>query len=161
MRFCTYIGGPDENAGNFVHWQWRKNGVPIEDAPDWWRLVLREVTESDEGQYSVKATNACGFTISGSATLNVAPPTGVPEIFGQPAPTFPYQGQKTILKVYADCADSYQWAKNNVPIPGATSYELLIPSVTCSDAASYKVKVGNVNGFVISAPTTITVMDCP
>ena len=52
---------------------------------------------------------------------------------------------------------TYQWKKNNINIPGATSasYTIVNPSAP-TDLASYSVVVSNSHGSAVSAPATLT-----
>jgi hypothetical protein len=55
-----------------------------------------------------------------------------------------------------------QWLKNGVPVPGATSQTLTLPSVQLSDAGSYSLRASNaVAGAVTSAPAVLTVASQP
>jgi len=73
-----------------------------------------------------------GFTYSPQAKL---PPGGI----------ISYQvgGSLTIPFTTAGTANSYQWYKNNVLIPGATSATFSIPSSTIADEGTYYVLVDN------------------
>ena len=52
---------------------------------------------------------------------------------------------------------TYQWLKNGVVIPNATSASLTLNTVSSTDAASYTVVVTNVVGSVTSSKATLTV----
>lgn len=57
---------------------------------------------------------------------------------------------------------SYQWRKDTVAIPGATSAAYSIPSVAAGNAGSYSCVVGNgCSGKVTSAPAVLTVRTQP
>lgn len=53
---------------------------------------------------------------------------------------------------------SYQWLKNGVAIPGATSPSLTLDSIGIQDAGTYTVVVTGGSGSVTSAPITLTVI---
>ncbi len=53
---------------------------------------------------------------------------------------------------------SYQWRKDGVDIPGATSSSYTITAPQLGDAGSYSVRVSNSEGFVISNSATLTVI---
>lgn len=57
----------------------------------------------------------------------------------------------------ASPAAAYQWAKNGVPIAGATGAKLNLTGVQAADAASYTVTVTNPAGTAVSTPATLTV----
>jgi len=52
---------------------------------------------------------------------------------------------------------SYQWYKNDSPMSGKTSSELLIASAAIEDSGAYKCKVSNVDGDVFSNTATVAV----
>ena len=52
---------------------------------------------------------------------------------------------------------TFQWRKNGVPIPGATTHLLHLDSVTLADAAVYQVVASNGVGSTISAEETLVV----
>ena len=161
VRFVVSITGTDDKITDFVTYQWRHDGVPIPDA-DQNFLVLRDVDESDEGGYRVRVTNACGQTLSSSATLTIAPPIDVPDIIGQPLPlATPAMGQAMWIQVTANCANQYQWFKEGLPIGGATTARYDIPVVTCETAGTYSVRVSNANGAVMSDNAVVQVTGCP
>jgi hypothetical protein len=49
---------------------------------------------------------------------------------------------------------SYQWRKNGVPIPGATSPSYSITNVTTANAGTYDLLVTNLYGSALSSPVT-------
>ncbi len=54
---------------------------------------------------------------------------------------------------------SYQWLKNQQPIPNAVSSTLVFSSITEEDEAQYAVVISNAVGSVISPPASLTVND--
>ena len=52
----------------------------------------------------------------------------------------------------------YQWQKNSVNIPSATSASHTIASVSASDAGSYRCRVSNEVNAVMSDAATLTVL---
>lgn len=56
---------------------------------------------------------------------------------------------------------SYQWLKNDTPIPDATSPMLTLMNLTSADSGQYVLRVSNASGTVASAPATVTVSDWP
>ncbi|HWD17897.1 MAG TPA: immunoglobulin domain-containing protein [Verrucomicrobiae bacterium] len=52
---------------------------------------------------------------------------------------------------------TYQWRKDGVDIPGATSATYKILSVSAPDAGTYTVKVSNAYGYIISSGAVLTV----
>lgn len=82
-----------------------------------------------------------------------------PVILTQPTGLSLNWGQKASLFVEAYSMDdvSYQWMKNNTPIPGATKNTYIINSATGLDAGNYSVVVSNSSGTVISGTVAVTV----
>ena len=52
---------------------------------------------------------------------------------------------------------AYQWRKQFVPIPGATSTNLTLTNVTLADAGGYDVLASNLFGSTTSSVATVTV----
>jgi hypothetical protein len=77
-----------------------------------------------------------------------------------PAPTSALEGGDVTLSVSAAgrAPFSYQWFKDGVLIPGATSSTLSFTGVNTSDAAKYHVVVNNDIGSQTSADATLTVL---
>ena len=61
------------------------------------------------------------------------------------------------VKVTAIPDPTYQWLKNDAPIPGATGESYRIPVSQTGDAARYAVVVANASGSVTSRTATLTV----
>jgi hypothetical protein len=56
---------------------------------------------------------------------------------------------------------SYTWLKNGVPIPGATQSTLTVPNLQPSDAGTYSVVVGTIEGNVSVSAVQVTVSQPP
>lgn len=82
-----------------------------------------------------------------------------PYITEQPADVSLLEGESLNLFVRASGTAplSYQWQRNGVDLPGATSEVLTIPSVTPSDSAAFVVRVSNSAGFVESVAAQVRV----
>jgi hypothetical protein len=115
---------------------------------------------------------ACGGGSSGGSSANngsVGAPSsnpavplqntpGGPVIASQPAPQTIIAGQSAEFIVSAPGATAFQWYKNGVSIPGATSASFHTPVLSAADAAtSFVVAVGNGVGSTISSAGAITV----
>ena len=159
VRFCALPDIAYEDTYDYVTFQWQKDGVDIPDV-DWWCLILRDVDESDVGEYRCIVSNACGTTLSQPATLTLTPPGALPEIIAQPMDQSVGYGQQAAFHVTAACADSYQWRLNGVELPGETLAELFIFPAVCEDEGTYTVEVSNDSGSVTSDPATLTVFGC-
>jgi glucose/arabinose dehydrogenase/regulation of enolase protein 1 (concanavalin A-like superfamily) len=82
-----------------------------------------------------------------------------PAITDQPDNVTVFAGQSASFQVSATGTAplSYQWRKNNVNIPGATSSTYTITNVQASDAGNYSVVVSNSAGSATSQNATLTV----
>jgi hypothetical protein len=136
-------------------YQWKFNGaaIPGETNAD---LVLSDLQFSQAGKYRVRVTNPYGAVDSVEVTLSL---TGAPEITVQPQSTSAMAGTDVVLKVSAigKPAPAYQWARDGVPLGGATGASLSLKGVKPEDAGDYTVTVFNVLGAVLSQPATLTV----
>lgn len=56
---------------------------------------------------------------------------------------------------------SYQWKKDGVDIPGATSSQMSVANISPDDAASYTVVISNPVSTVTSSPARLTVLPVP
>ena len=89
-----------------------------------------------------------------------APQTNPPSITSQPVSQTVCLGSSASFTVTAsgDGTLSYQWNKNSVAIPGATSTTLTINPVATTDAGTYYVVVTSTYGSAPSAHVTLTVI---
>ena len=81
-----------------------------------------------------------------------------PAITAQPSDTTVTAGQSATLSVTATGSSlTYQWLKGDLEIPNATSASLSFASTKESDTGSYRVRIGNTGGSLLSAPAVLTV----
>jgi hypothetical protein len=88
---------------------------------------------------------------------------------GQAAPAITQQpiggsfiaGRGAALSVIAtgNPPPNFQWRKNGIDIPGATSPNPSVPAIAFGDSGSYTVRIANSQGAVISEPALISVWD--
>lgn len=95
---------------------------------------------SDMGSYSIQVANNCSQVDSDAASLEVI---AGPQILMQPTSQKICQGRAATFSVQAESTEpvSYQWLKDAVMIPGATSDTYTIPAANLSDVGSYSVQV--------------------
>ena len=87
-----------------------------------------------------------------------------PRIVSQPASNIQIGSQPASFRVAAtgNAPLNFQWQKNGVDIPGATSNWFTVPAATLADSgAAYRAVVTNQSGSITSAPATLTVNAAP
>lgn len=119
-------------GAGYYSYQWKRNGVNL---PNWW---YHEEIVSTSGSYAVEVYNSCGTSLSAPVQVNVnALPSAT--ITASGATTF-CQGGSVTLNVPVLPNRSYQWKKNGVVIPGATS-----AAYGATSGGTYKAIVTNTN----------------
>src|SRR5262249_3450899 len=83
--------------------------------------------------------------------------TGAPSIAAQPAGQSPPVGGSATFPATGDAPLSYQWIKDDVAIPGATTATLTLNNVQAADVATYTVTVTNNIGSVTSNGAALVV----
>lgn len=141
-----------------LSYRWRKNATDISGATSASYTITRAQT-SDAGSYTVVVTNRVGSVETSAATVTVAAAVA-PAIATQPASQSARVGSAITLTVAARSTRpmNYQWYKNGTAIPGATSTELVLASVTAADAGHYTVVVTNTLGTVQSSLATLSIV---
>src|SRR5579871_6514834 len=90
--------------------------------------------------------------------------SSLPSIVTQPVSQSANLGQTATFTVLANGPGplSYQWQKNNIPIPGANSASYTTPATTLSDnGAAFRVGISNSAGGVASSTVTLSVLYSP
>jgi hypothetical protein len=126
-------------------------------------LNLTAVTLSQAGAYRAVVSNSAGSATSAAATLTVsASPVG-PLITTQPESQAVLEGAVVTFTVAATGTGplGYQWQKNGVAIPGATSDSLVLNGATLDDAGSYRVVVSQGGASAASVIAILTVNSAP
>ena len=136
--------------------QWRKDGVPIQDATGA-TYAVASVTEVDQGVYDVVATNEGGSVASATANVFVNDPV---IITTHPLSQAVNPGTLVSLSVVAEGTGplTYQWRKGGQPIDAAIGTTLEI-TVSEADQGNYDVVVTNVVGPVASNAASVMVND--
>lgn len=142
-----------------LSYQWKKGGVVIAGATATDYAIVG-ATESDEGSYTCKVSNAAGNAVSSAATLSVNNP---PSISQQPASNTVNPGAGVTLSITADGTEplSYQWRKNGSVISGATLTSYTMASVKEADEGSYICSVSNMVDTKTSEVATLSVNNPP
>jgi Immunoglobulin domain len=140
-----------------LSYQWSKGGVAIGGATSS-TYTTPATTSADNGAtFTVTVSNAAGNVTSNVATLTINVP---PTISVQPANQTVLDGQTATFSVTASGTGvlSYQWSKNAVLIPGATSSSYTTPVTSPADSgSSFTVSITNTFGNVTSNAAILTV----
>ena len=144
-------------GAGYYSYQWKRNNVNLPN----WSSPDNAVTAS--GSYTVEVYNSCGTSLSAPVQVNVnALPSAT--ITASGATTF-CQGGSVTLNVPVLPNRSYQWKKNGVVIPGATS-----SAYVATSGGTYKAIVTNTNtgcskttgtGTTVSVNSNPTVSSTP
>jgi hypothetical protein len=140
-----------------LKYEWKKDGASIAGATGS-TLRLVNVTASQAGSYSVLVTNNSGSVTSNSAALTVNSPL---TITANPTSRSAAIGDAlaSVFNVTANAASgvtlTYQWRKDGVNIPGATSATLGLTSITAADFGTYSVTVSSPTGTITSSSAAL------
>jgi photosystem II stability/assembly factor-like uncharacterized protein len=121
-------------------------------------------TEMNNYQFRCKVTGNTGFPIStvteysNSAYLYVY---SKPVISSHPSNATKFAGESVTFSVSASSSitKNYQWQKEGIDIPGATSYSYTIDGLSMADAGQYRCRVSNSCGSVYSNYAELIVND--
>ena len=144
--------------GTSLNYQWLKNGSVLAGATSA-QLTFNSLQLSNAGSYSVRVSNSLGSVTSRIAELTVNPAIPPPTITQSPSSIAVEKGSSVTLAVNAQGPGlSYQWKKDNVDIPFATSAILVIHGLQEIDTGSYTAHVTNESGSAASSPAIVTVI---
>lgn len=145
--------------------EWRKNGVPLAGGPTGSVLNINNVSLNDTGLYTVMLRSACDSLLATAGRLDV----DIRPVFTQnlnPIQSLCVGQTLNLSVVLSGNVQSYEWRKNGITIPNATSATYTITNVTASDAGQYQVIVfgagncgsmnSNFGNVSINAPAAIT-----
>jgi hypothetical protein len=149
VSFTTTANG----TGPF-NYAWTFEGSPIGGNTD--TLSLGAVDETDEGEYCVTVTGACGLPDKQCATLTVNPTTTVAALPDHTA--CPGLDVSFTANAGGTGPLSYSWTFDGNPI-GANSATLALGAVDESDEGTYCVTVTGACGPPIAQCATLTVTD--
>lgn len=151
--FSVAAGGSDP-----LFYQWLLNGtnLPGQNALS---INLNNLSLGDAGDYRVIVTNLAGQAFSDIAHLSVDLPVTITQ---PPTNQVVVAGTDATLRVLASGTDlHYQWRFNSDPIPGATSSNLVLTSVTSGNEGKYSVDVTNQVSSASSTEAVLTVLIRP
>jgi hypothetical protein len=136
--------------------EWHKDGVLLAGQTNTY-LSIDSVTTQHGGDYQVIVRNADGAVTSSVARVTVI--ARPPWVSSLQSNLFVTAGWPWSMLVFANGRDplSYQWFKDNVPIPGAISNALYYPSAQVSHSGQYYVVVSDSAGSATSTVAQVTV----
>lgn len=143
-------------------YQWAKNGVAIPNATTA-SLAFPSIQLVDAGSYTVVVTNDSGSANSIAAVLTVNSAPAAPVFTIQPLSFTSVRGTPVALVTDATGfpAPSFQWRKDGLTIPGATTRTLLLPSVNVTNAGTYTCVATNTVAAITSLPASLAVSETP
>lgn len=145
-------------TGNNLSYQWRLNGSPLSGSTNA-SLTMPSIALSQAGNYDVVITNSCGSVTSSVATINV---NTAPTIISQPQSATVCQGASVLFGVnFSGVPSAFQWRRNGVAIPGATSTTLTIPAAQVSDEGNYTLDYTTTCGVLTSQAAVLDVQVFP
>jgi hypothetical protein len=140
-------------------YQWRHTGTNLPGATSS-ALLLSTVQPFNRGDYSVVVSNSLGSVTSSPAILTLG--GLVPQIISAFQDTTVKCGDSVTFQVLAKGPTQvlklfYQWAFQGIPIPNATSTNLVLTNITTAEAGQYSVVVTNLFGTnMASAVLSVT-----
>jgi hypothetical protein len=143
-------------------YQWKKDGANIGGATSA-NLALTNVQLDAAAIYTVVATNSAGSATSNAATLTVTAAPAAPTFTQQPLSQSVSVGADVSFTVAANGnpAPTFQWRKDGVNIPGATSATLTVTNVQLNAAATYTAVATNSAGSATSSGAVLSVTSAP
>jgi len=136
--------------------QWSHDSAAIGGATGQ-TFFITSVAPSDQGTYSIAATDSTGPTTANISVV-VDPPVK-PSFTTQPSPVSVATGQMATFTVVTtgSLPQTFQWYLGTQPIGGATAPTLTIDAATGENAGNYSVLASNSDGNATSTPAALTV----
>ncbi|MEY3450156.1 MAG: hypothetical protein RL749_1786, partial [Verrucomicrobiota bacterium] len=140
--------------GEGLSYQWFKDGVAIAGATARGYVIPDATLVTSVGNYTVRISNAAGSVTSSAAKVGVAPTITV-----QPVAQSKAAGQAAAFSVVAVGTGplTYQWYKDSVALPGATSAAYSILSAGSQHAGNYSVVITGPMGQATSQTVALSV----
>jgi hypothetical protein len=137
---------------------WKKDGQVVPNATAA-SLTIGNFTLASAGVYTAEVTTAAGTFISRPIELTLHNQGVSPVITRSPASVAQRVGQSASFQVQVrgESPMEYQWKKNGINIPNATSGAYQLWNLTAAHAGDYAVEVTNSAGSVVSAVATLVV----
>lgn len=138
-------------------WLYKGTALPGETSAT---LVLENIRADQDGAYSVQVSNSVGSKTSAPVLLTVLVP---PSIVSQSKSQTVVAGSTVHLEVSVQGAVpwSFQWFKNEQPIPGATNPSLSFVISKTTDSGDYRMQVSNSVGTASTTLIELRVLERP
>lgn len=125
-------------------------------------VQIPNVSAAQEGDYRAIVRNLGGSATSAVATVTVRTvPTIVDPSLPEDATVVAGAPHAFRVRAVGTAPLRYQWFKDRVPIPGATSAILSIPAASVIDVGTYSVTVTNLAGAAASRAATLNLLGPP
>ena len=140
-------------------YQWTFQGSPIAGANGPQFRIVR-TRPGDAGAYAVAVENRAGSVVSEQVFLTVDPAPLPPTITTQPADVTVDEGSDVFFTVVAGGTEplTYQWTLDDKPVAGENGATLSIRAARPAQAGSYRAKVSNPAGEVLSDAVVLKVV---
>lgn len=139
-----------------LSYQWRFNSQPLSGQTG--ATNLFQMTQLLIGDFDVVVSNGAGVITSSVARVNLK--TAVPTVSLPPSFTLVQGGNSSLGATIGDAVPplTYQWLKNDVPLPGETDTSIRFSGATASHAGTYRFVLNDTFGHsVTSAPCNVTI----
>ena len=148
-------------GGAPLAYQWKKNGTDISGANASTYTTPATSMGDNAAVFTVAVSNTAGTATSTEARLTVTATAEAPTVTTQPAGQTVITGASASFSVSATGTSplTYQWKKDGIAIPGATSSTYTIAATSLTDSAVFAVVVSNGAGTATSNNATLTVAD--
>ncbi|HVU23054.1 MAG TPA: immunoglobulin domain-containing protein [Opitutus sp.] len=138
-------------AGMMINWS------PVTAQPNSLTLAFDPAISSFSTAYTVTVTYATGYSMSATGMLVVLDPPTIGEGGGGQQIARENESVELFVTVGGSGPFTFQWRKDGVAIPGATSRDWTLQPVQPSDAGNYSCVVSNPIGAVESVPRQLIV----
>ncbi len=150
-------------SGTDLTYQWQKNNVNLTNKISDSLIIDSTTLDNNGSTYRCIVTNSAGQVISAAASLIVSKLIQAPKIITQPLSQTVVEGSKAKFEVIVSGTNpSYQWQRDTVNIPGATTTTFIIDTAKMNiNNTSYRCIVSNSAGKDISTGAVLTVKPLP
>lgn len=125
------------------------------------RLIVHDL--NGDGKLDIVTTSFNIYEDYLGSLINTTTPVGCPVISTQPTSQTSCEGQSVTLSVASsgNAPLTYQWRKDLINIPGATSSTLSFSAIDLLDAGSYTCVISNLCGSTTSSAAVVSINSTP